>query len=84
MVNRYCRKFHDPWGNKQGNRRSQVCRWQYMVGKAQLHKTTWSDNDEVFVNVNDKRSRLDLIAAREHTASRYLLSTKRGVERMRR
>lgn len=35
-VNRRGRRFHDPWGNKNGNCRGYVTGHQYMVAKCEL------------------------------------------------
>lgn len=35
-VSRFARRFHDPWGNRQGNVRGTICKFQYLVGATQF------------------------------------------------
>ena len=35
-LNMRCRSFHDPWGNKYGNRHGSVIRMQYAVSHSEL------------------------------------------------
>lgn len=35
-INRRERRFHDPWGNKNGNRYGSIIRWQYQVAQSEI------------------------------------------------
>ena len=84
-VARVSRRFHDPWGNKQYGRSGCVCRLQYMVGRTQLDDHGYLDGeDERHSSVNEERWKFDTMGAKENTQARFVLSTKRGVERIRR
>ena len=69
------RKFHDPWGNRAGNRQGQICRWQYMVGIAGL-------GDEI-PSVNERKPFVDGLRNYEYNMDRFVLG-KNSTEALRR
>ena len=79
-VSKYSRKFHDPWGNKHGNRRAHIIGFQFQVGKSSL-------SDEVAqgeVNVHRCVFFLDKTAVFESTSSQFVRGGKNGNERLKR
>lgn len=83
MITTRTRKFHDPWGNKRGNRCAAVIRHQYLVGKSSLSRS-WREPDKNVHNVNEEKYFFDSGAVINHTGDKYVLCSKYGVERLRR
>lgn len=80
-VSNRSRKFHDPWGNKSGNKVGSVIRFQYLVGASSLRKMP---DEGPRVNVNEERYNIDWAHAVEHTAHKFILGSRRSIERLRR
>ena len=75
-VSRFSRRFHDPWGNKNGNQIGSIIRRQYRVGQADL-----SGDIE---GISSVRGRIDAVHMYESTGGRFIRGAKNSVERLRR
>jgi hypothetical protein len=77
-ISKQCRKFHDPWGNKYGNRKGQTIRFQYMVGLGSIYE----GNDGS--DVHSESMAIDKVRGYEHNGNRFVRGSKRSSERLRR
>lgn len=73
------RKFHDPWGNKWGNREGSVIRFQWLVGKTSLSREIMNGE----ANVHRCAGFIDRTSVYESSGSRFIRGAKRSVERLR-
>ena len=79
-ISRFSRKFHDPWGSKNGNRYGSPVRFQYLVGASGLN----GRSQECDAGVDECRAAIDRPAYFESTNNKFARATKRSVERLRR
>jgi len=79
-VSRYGRRFHDPWGNKHGNRFGSMIRFQYQVGKSSLSNAI-ADGE---ANVHGEVYHLDKALYFEHAGNKFVRTGMRSPERIRR
>lgn len=76
-INRAERRFHDPWGNKNGNKFGRIINLQYLVAQVEI--------DSYFsgASVNRALWNLDKPRMLEHNFGRFV-RTNRRVEKLRR
>jgi hypothetical protein len=77
-ISRFSRRFHDPWGNKYGNRCGSPIRFQFQVSKQ------GSRYDEDGGSLDDNRYYVDKTVSIESVGNRFVKATKRSMERLRR
>jgi hypothetical protein len=68
--------FHDPWGNKNGNRYGSPIRYQYMVSCSSII--------DKGVDVREYIGHIDKPSRSESTGIRHVRHGKRSIERLRR
>lgn len=78
-VSRWSRRFHDPWGNKNGNRYGSPIRFQYQVSKTGL-----TGYDALDGGVDDSRYYVDRSINIESVGNKFVKAGRRSAERLRR
>jgi hypothetical protein len=74
-ISRYSRRFHDPWGSKQGNRCGTIIKFQFQAGKIMLEKEEGSVHDGYHI---------DTVSVLESTHKKFVRTGKNSSEKLRR
>ena len=84
MISRFSRRFHDPWGNKNGNRYGSPTRLQYVTAVAGLTYSKTAGRDVCDGSIDMFRHNIDRTLNIESVGNKFVKATKRSVERLRR
>jgi len=76
-ISAWSRRFHDPWGNKNGNRFGHITGYQFQIAQSEV-------SDDRRQMVDSHSGRFDRMKRYESNGSRFVKTTGQGVESLRR
>ena len=79
-VARYYRRFHDPWGNKRGNRCGRIGNFQYLLGKMMMPDyADWRNSGDDRNPLNEWQLKFDRYNVKDHSKAKCVLAGKWSV-----